>query len=121
MLYLAYILVKMYVLPAASQSFLELVNGLGPIIIIILGISLLLGAGVFGRLLSTMAEGSMNIVIIVIGAVFRAIGAFLRWFLNLIPTVYTSVSSFCRNHGRSQGFSTCMGLITSIVVIAIIL
>lgn len=121
MLYLAYILVKMYVLPAVSQTILEIVNGLGPIIIIILGISLLLGAGVFGRLLSTMAEGSMNIVIIVIGAIFRAIGAFLRWFFNLIPTVYTSASSFCRNHGRSRGFSTCIGLIASIVVIAIIL
>lgn len=120
MLYAAYILFSNYLMPLASTTFQGFINGLGPIVVIILGISLIFGVKSFTTLASTVLEGSMNIVVIIVRAVLNGIASFLKWFFNLIPNVYRNTKEHWRKRGGSPLFCNIMALIATLVVIAII-
>lgn len=121
MLYGLYYLFNTTLFPMLKVAGVELINGIAPIIIIILGIALLFGVNAAGRLASTVANGVFNVVTVCVGALFRAIVGFLSWFFQLMPNTYSRVREFCLRRGASGAFSTIMALVATIVVVAVII
>lgn len=102
------------VVPAISE-------GIATIIVICIGISLIGGFTVARNFAGAIATGTANVSIVIIRAFFEGIVTFLRWFFGIIPRVYTGVREWLIRNGSSSGFASFMGVITALLVVAIII
>ena len=120
MLYGLYMIFTNILFPMLRDAGIEMINEIGPIVIILIGISLIFGFSAAGRLASSVANGTLNVLTVCVSAFFRAIVAFLSWFFRLIPNTFAGVREFFLRRGGSRGFSTIMAFIATVVVIAVI-
>ena len=96
-------------------------DGMATIILICIGISLIGGFAVARNFAEAIATGATNVMIVLIRAFFSAIATFLRWLFRLIPRVYRGVRERLIENGSSSGFASFMGVITALLVVAIII
>lgn len=124
MLVLLYLVTVNYALPQMLAITYSLFQIIMPCVVLLIGITILLsviGLRVSNNLGSIILEAIFRFLGYIGSNIFRGLGWFIRYILNLLPRVFVGSRRMFINSGLSEIASSLLAFITALLIALIII